>query len=545
MDNYKLADLLFPDIQYKEGYYENVYPERNLPEGALVTRIAPSPTGFIHLGNLYNAIIAERLAHQSGGVFYLRIEDTDMKREVSGAVDTILSSMKYFGIEFDEGAVPKGDNGAYKPYRQRQRKLIYQTYTKYLVQQGLAYPCFCTEEELKAMREEQKSLKQNFGYYGKWAIHRDADLKDIEEKVAKGIKFVLRFKSGGDIKNTVKVFDAIRGEMVLQENYQDFVLLKSDGIPTYHFAHVIDDHLMRTTHVIRGEEWLPTLPIHAQLFDTFSWKRPVYCHTATLMKMDGVSKRKLSKRKDPELALSYYRSEGYPVSAVWEYMLTVLNSNYEQWRIKNQKSDFRDFPFSLDHMSNSGALFDLVKLSDISRDYISKLSAEVVYDELVSWARDYDKDFEAVLTKDRDYSLKVLSIGRGIDKPRKDISSYKQAKDYLSFYYDALYAVKDALPVQVSEDDRKEIIKRYLASYKQSDDKTAWFDKIKVITEDLGYAVQPKKYKTNPELYKGSIADVSNVIRIALVGLASSPDLWEVSQVLGEEKVIMRLISNI
>ncbi len=540
-DYNKLAEILFPDITFKDDYYEELYPKRDLPEGAFVTRIAPSPTGFIHLGNLYGAIIDERLARQSGGVFYLRIEDTDNKREVSGAVETILSSLKYFGIEFDEGALPGGDRGNYGPYRQRQRKAIYQHYAKRLVKMGMAYPCFCSEDELTSMRAEQKSLKENFGYYGKYAVCRNKTTEEVADLIGKGRKYVLRFKSGGDIKNHIKVYDAIRGEIQVQENYQDFVLLKSDGIPTYHFAHAVDDHLMRTTHAVRGEEWLATLPIHAQLFDTFGWKRPVYCHTATLMKMDGVSKRKLSKRKDPELALSYYRAEGYPVSAVWEYMLTVLNSGYETWRGQNPDKAYTDYPFRLDNMSNSGALFDLVKLSDISRGIISKLSAAEVYDELIKWAEEYDRDFAAILKRDKAYTLGVLSVGRGGEKPRKDYSSWKQAKDSLSFYFDELFTIKDVYPENVSTEDRKSILSEYIKSYCHTDDKNTWFEKIRVITDRLGYAVQPKKYKNNPELYKGSIVDVSNVIRISLVGLLSSPDLWEISQALGEDCVLRRL----
>jgi glutamyl-tRNA synthetase len=406
---------------------------------------------------------------------------------------------------------------------------------------GLAYPCFCSEEELEGLRERQKALKENFGYYGKYAVCRNRPLEELSERLERGEGYVLRFRSGGDIKNRVRVYDAIRGEMELTENDQDFVLLKSDGIPTYHFAHAVDDHLMRTTHVVRGEEWLATLPIHAQLFDAFGWKRPVYCHTAQLMKMDGGSKRKLSKRKDPELALGFYRSEGYPVAAVWEYMLTVLNSNFEMWRDANPDKALEDFPFSLGNMSSSGALFDLVKLNDISRRVLSRLSAEAVYGELLKWAGEFDKDFAALLSRDAGYTLRALSVGRGGEKPRRDLCTWKQAKDFLSFYYDELFSIRDAWPENVSAEDRRAILADYIGAYRHGDDKSAWFDKVRSITDSRGYAVQPKKYKSSPESYKGSIIDVSNVIRLALVGLPSSPDLWEISQVLGEERVLRRL----
>ena len=375
MDTNKLAELLFPNIDKKPEYYEELYPQRELGEGAKVTRIGPSPTGFVHLGNLYNAIIGERLAHQSNGTFYLRVEDTDAKREVEGAVELVLSAMAYFGISFDEGATTDGDNGSYGPYRQRQRKDIYQCFAKELVKRGLAYPCFCTEERLAEMRETQMSRKENFGYYGQWAVCRDLSYEEIEERINKGEEYVLRFRSEGDIENTLELFDGIRGTLKLQENYQDFVLLKSDGIPTYHFAHVVDDHLMRTTHVVRGEEWLSTAPMHAQLFDTFNWKRPIYCHTPVLMKMDGETKRKLSKRKDPELGLDYYRREGYVPEAVWEYLMTVLNSNFEEWRQENPEADINKFEFSVEKMSNSGALFDLMKFDSVSQETLLHISA--------------------------------------------------------------------------------------------------------------------------------------------------------------------------
>lgn len=542
MDNNKLAELLFPHIDKTPEYYEALYPKRNLPEGAKVTRIGPSPTGFVHLGNLYNAIIGERLAHQSGGVFYLRVEDTDAKREVEGAVELVLSSMNYFGIHFDEGMTENdGQKGDYGPYRQRLRKDIYQCFAKELVKRGLAYPCFCSEEKLAAMREEQISKKLNFGYYGEWAVCRNLSLDDIEAKIANGEKYVLRFRSGGDISNTVEVFDGIRGVLKLQENYQDFVLLKSDGIPTYHFAHVIDDHLMRTTHVARGEEWLSTLPIHAQLFDTFGWERPVYCHTPVLMKMDGETKRKLSKRKDPELGLGYYRAEGYLTEAVWEYLMTVLNSNFEEWRAEHPDSSIDDFEFTLEKMSNSGALFDIMKFDDISRELIFKMSPEDIYEKMSDWLKEYDPEFYGLFTRDKELTCKAINVGRDAARPRKDLTNWKQARQFLSIYYDESLKQEAPFPENVSDADRAEIIDRYLSGYDHADDNSAWFNKIREITADMGYAVKPKDFKKNPDMYKGSITDVSNVIRVAITGRTNSPDLWEICHIIGEDAMRRRV----
>lgn len=543
MDTEKLAELLFPNIDKKPEYYEKLYPARSLGEGAKVTRIGPSPTGFVHLGNLYNAIIGERLARQSGGTFYLRVEDTDAKREVEGAVELVISAMEYFGIKFDEGAVIDGDNGAYGPYRQRQRKDIYQCFAKELVRRGLAYPCFCSEERLSQMREEQMSNKENFGYYGKWAVCRDLEFDEIKNRIESGEEYVLRFRSGGSIDNTLELFDGIRGTLKLQENYQDFVLLKSDGIPTYHFAHVVDDHLMRTTHVVRGEEWLSTAPMHAQLFDTFGWERPVYCHTPVLMKMDGDTKRKLSKRKDPELGLNYYRSEGYVPEAVWEYLMTLLNSNYEEWRSENPDAPIDDFKFTLEKMSNSGALFDMMKFDSVSQETLLRLPASEIYDKMSAWLSEYDADFAKLFNADREFAERIIDVGRNGNRPRKDLTNWKQARQFLSFYFDETFRMEDGFPENVSDDDRQEILKRYLDTYDHADDNSQWFQKIRDISGDMNYAVKPKDYKKNPEMYKGSITDVSNVIRVALVGRTNSPDLWEICHIIGEDKMRKRILA--
>jgi glutamyl-tRNA synthetase len=541
MDYNKLANLLFPEVTASPEDYEGLFPIRNLPEGALVTRIGPSPTGFVHLGNLYNAVISERLARQSGGVFILRVEDTDEKREVPGAVKDIIDYMAFFGITFDEGATVDGDSGAYGPYRQRQRKAVSHSVAKRLVEMGHAYPCFCAEESLAAMRERQQGQKLNFGYYGEWAVCRDMPLEQIERNLAEGFPYVLRFRSNGNEKNSVKVLDAIRGELNVQENYIDFVLLKSDGIPTYHFAHVVDDHFMRTTHVVRGEEWLATLPMHVQAFDALGWQRPVYCHTAQLMKLDGPSKRKLSKRKDPELGLGFYRQEGYLPAAMWEYLLTVLNSNFEEWRIQNPGKPHTDFAFTIEKMSGSGALFDLIKLNDVAKEVLAGCTAEELYGGLLAWAEEFAPEFAGLLKADKDFAVRAIAIGRSGERPRKDFANWGEARRFLSFYYDETFEQEDEYPENVDEDTRREVLRHYLAGMDFADDNAAWFDKVKAITADLGYAPQPKLFKKNPELYKGTVTDISNVIRVALTGRRNSPDMWEISKVLGEASVRRRL----
>lgn len=543
MDYNALADLLFPGLDEEAAIakIEADYPPRSLPEGAKVTRMAPSPTGFMHLGNLFGAIADERLAHQSGGVFYLRIEDTDQKREVPGAVETILKVFSDYELPFDEGATADGDNGAYGPYRQRQREGIYRAYAKRLVRQGKAYPCFCTEEELAAIREKQAAEKANFGYYGSWAVHRDTPLSEVESRVASGEPFVLRFRSEGDPGRRTKFTDLVRGTMELPENDQDVVLLKSDGIPTYHFAHVVDDHLMGTTHVVRGEEWLATLPIHIQLFGAMGWRMPKYVHTAQLMKLENGNKRKLSKRKDPELALDFYQRQGYCVAAVKEYLMTLLNSNFEDWRLANPDAPLDKFPFNTKKMGVSGALFDIEKLGDVSKNVISRMSAAEVADRLTAWAREYDPGFCALLERDPAYTEAILSIGRGGKKPRKDIAVWSGAKEYLSFFFDELFACDGAYPENVSAADAKRILDEYAAIYDPADDSGVWFDRIKALAERLGYAANMKDYKQNPSAYPGSVADVSMVLRVAVTGRQNSPDMYEIMRLLGRERVLRRL----
>ena len=543
MDWKYLAENLFPYITETPEQLEARYPKRNLPEGAKVTRMGPSPTGFMHLGNLYGALVDERLAHQSGGVFFLRIEDTDRKREVEGGVKTIIDAFSSFHLPFDEGATLEGETGDYGPYRQSQRAEIYQTFVKSLIARGLAYPCFCTEEELAQAHAEQEKSKENFGYYGKYAVWRDRTLEDIEIELEKGTPYVIRFRSEGSIENKVRHDDLVKGKMEVTENDQDVVILKSDGLPTYHFAHVVDDHLMGTTVVVRGEEWLATLPVHLQLFRALGWKTPKYAHTAQLMKIDEATggKRKLSKRKDPELALTYYAKEGYPAPCVLEYLMTLLNSNFEEWRRANPEAPMNDFPFSTKKMSGSGALFDIDKLKDVSKNVISHMSAEQIYNDVSAWSQQNDPDFHALFTRDPEKTRAFLNIGRGGKKPRKDIALWTDVKPYMDFLFDELFQPDYTLPAHVSNADAKAILHDFAASFDENDTPDAFFDKMKTIAQAHGYAAETKAYKQNPEQYKGSVGDVSMVIRIAIAGRQNAPDLQSVMHIMGREQVLSRL----
>ncbi len=541
MDFKYLADLLFPNVTMTRGDLEAKYPLRELPEGAIVSRMAPSPTGFVHLGNLVQGITSERLSHQSKGVHFLRVEDTDAKREVKGAVEILIESLKHYGIEFDEGETVTGDVGAYGPYRQSCRADIYHVFAKELVEGGHAYPCFCSEEELADIRARQEAEKANFGYFGKWAVWRDRSIEDIEAAIAEGKKWVLRFRSEGSIENKIKFTDLIKGKLEITENDMDHVLLKSDGIPTYHFAHAVDDHLMRTTHVVRGDEWLPSLPFHVQLFTTLGFKLPKYLHIGPLMKMDGTSKRKLSKRKDPELALTYYKEEGFPVESVYEYLMTILNSNFEDWRRANPDIPAADFPFSYKKMNPAGSLFDYAKLLDVSKNVISRMTAEQVYDRFIEWAREFDAELYDSFSADTAKSLAIFSIGRGGKKPRKDIGRWCEVKAYAGFFFDGLFEIKDAYPEQFAKNDIKNVLGDFLATFNVSDDQNTWFDKIKAVADKNGFASDMKAYKADPTPFKGSVADVSMFLRVALTGSVNSPDMYSVMQILGTDTVKVRI----
>lgn len=553
MDYNKLAELLFPNIDKTPEDYEALYPARG--EDRVITRLGPSPTGFIHLGNLYGAFVDERLAHRGAkagnpGTFYLRIEDTDDKRFVEGAVETIINSLKFFGITFDEGAAlpapgqeyGTAESGSYGPYFQSKRGPIYQTFAKKLVSEGKAYPCFLSEEEIADIRAQQEAAKETTGIYGKYAEkNRNLTYEEIEANISAGKPYVVRLKSDGDT-SYFKIMDAVRGEVSMPGNNQDTIILKANGIPTYHFAHVIDDHLMGTTHVVRGEEWLMSLPIHVELFSKLGFEMPVYCHTAVLMKVDEETgnKRKLSKRKDPELSLDYYRKQGYHPQAVKEYLLTILNSNFEEWRMANPDADIDEFDFTTEKMSSAGALFDLNKLNDISKDVLLKIPADELADFMLGWAKEFKPQI-APLLEDRDYLTRILDLGRDEAKPRKDLIYASQIWDFISYFYDDYFVIQERVPEQVSDEDAKEILSRYLDTYDHSDDQSAWFEKIRTIAADLGYAVKPKDYKKHPEEYKGSVAHVSTVIRIAVMGRSQSPDVWSIQQILGEDKVRSRI----
>ena len=550
MNSIELSELIYPEIA-NDTDYEAMYPKRNLPEGAKVTRLGPSPTGFIHLGNLYGAFVDERLAHQSNGVFYLRIEDTDDKRFVENAVETIISSLAFFGIKFDEGVTEHGDVGSYGDYTQSHRGEIYRFYAKKLLAEGKAYPCFLTEEEISAIREKQEKEKIAPGIYAGWSKYRDWDKdpeiqKLVTDHIDAGDPFVIRLKSDGtpnttgeDIKRN-KVVDGIRGTLDVPENFQDVVIIKTTGIPTYHFAHAVDDHLMRTTHVIRGEEWLPSLPIHVELFEKLGFELPVYCHTAQLMKIgeDG-NKRKLSKRKDPELSLDYYRDQGYHPAAVREYLLTILNSNYEEWRMENPEADIDEFKFTTEKMSNSGALFDLDKLNDVSKEAMLHIPAYEIAEFLKDWSLEFAPEYSYIFD-DMDLLVKILDLGRDEKKPRKDLVYARQIMEFISYFYDQSFKIVDEVPAE-AEADKVKILGEYLSSYNHADTQEEWFNKIREIATNLGYAAKPKDYKKNPDDYKGHVGHVSTVIRLALVGRAQSPDVWAIQQIMGEDMVKARI----
>ena len=540
MDYQALAELLFPNVTETPEEVEARFPRRELPEGAVVTRMAPSPTGFVHLGNLVQGMISERMAHQSGGVLFLRVEDTDAKREVPGAVEVLINSLEHYDIRFDEGATIDGDNGLYGPYRQRQRASIYHVFAKKLVKEGMAYPCFCSEEDLSAIREQQEANKENFGYYGKYALWRDRSLEEIQAQIDAGNPWVLRFRSTGSIENQFKFDDLVKGKLTITENDIDHVLLKSDGIPTYHFAHAVDDQLMRTTHVVRGDEWLPSLPFHIQLFKALGFKLPKYVHIGPLMKMDGSSKRKLSKRKDPELALTFYKAAGFPVQAMREYLMTVLNSNFEDWRRANPDAPIDAFKFSPKKLNPAGSLFDYAKLVDVSKNVISRLDAETVYGLLTEWAQEFDPAFGAKLAADPDYAKAILAIGRGGKKPRKDLATWADAKDYMGFFYDEFLAA----PVFDEKFDKatvKDALTRFLEKFDIADDSNTWFTKVKAITEEMGFTTDMKAYKADPDAFPGTVADVSTFIRQATTGKTNSPDLYTVMQILGYDRTVQRI----
>ena len=542
--NYKeLADLIFPDAK-EISYYEEKYPRRNLPEGAVVIRVAPSPTGNVHIGTIFQAMVNRKVASQTGGVFYVRIEDTDQKREIEGGITQIIQSLKDFDIEADEGMINETESkGEYGPYRQSLRKDIYQAYAKYMIEQGKAYPCFATPEELEEIRAKQEAAKVRTGYYGVWAKYRNLSLEEMAEKIKAGVPYIVRFKSNGREDKKIKHKDIIKGNVEFPENDQDIVIIKSDGLPTYHFAHIVDDHLMGTTVVTRGDEWLSSVPLHLQLFQEIGFKAPRYAHTPTLLKNDNGNKRKISKRKDPEAAASYYQEQGIPSLAVKEYLMNIANSSFENWRRQNKDASIDDFDFQLNKMSVSGALFDMVKLNDVSKIVVSRYTAQEVYDESMKWAEKYDNELVQMLSN-KDYSLKVLGIERGNVKPRKDIAKWSDVKDNIIYMYDDKFLNSEQeYPYQTINEKQEinKILDLYIEKYyNENDDKQTWFDKIKELSGELGYAKEVKEFKANPEMYKAHVGDVSTVLRVALTGRTNTPDMYEIMQVLGKDSIVKR-----
>ena len=554
LDFEKLAELLFPHITELPADVEAKFPKRELPEGAKVTRFAPSPTGFVHFGGLFPTTVAERLAHQSGGVLYLRIEDTDAKREVPGAAEALIKTLATYGIEFDEGAILGDDGkicdkGIYGPYKQSLRGALYQTYAKQLVREGKAYPCFTTEEELEELHSiDKKQEIKNTDWQAEaearraeMLARREITMEVIEENLAKGNHFVLRILADGDIERKIKFTDLVKGNMEIPENDEDFVLLKSDGIPTYHFAHAIDDHLMGTTHVIRGEEWLPSLAKHLQLFRYLGFKTPKYMHIAQIMRLDeSGNKKKLSKR-DMGANMDDYTRLGYCPEAVCEYVMTLLNSNYEEWRMQNPDKSYKEFPFNIKKMSSSGCLFDFNKLNDVSKNVISKMTAEQVTEKVTAWSLTFDPSFGELLAKDPEYTKSIFAIGRGGKKPRKDLTTWADAKSYMGFFFDECFAVTDEYDEKYSRDDIKATLSAFTDTLDLNDDMNTWFDKIKAIGEKLGYTSDMKAYKASPESFKGNVADISMFIRVAVTGKLNSPDMYSVMQILGHDIVCARI----
>ena len=555
MDYKYLAELLFPDVKLTREEVEAKYPPRTLPEGAKVTRFAPSPTGFIHLGGLFPSTVSERLAHQSGGVFYLRIEDTDSKREVDGAAEALIKTLANFNINFDEGAVLGEDGkitsrGDYGPYKQSERREIYRVYAKWLVEEGKAYPVFSSAEELEALKNSDKKAEVK---NKEWTAEAEAEQKaemlkqreftieEAEEHLKKGHPFVLRMMANGDPDKKIKFSDLIKGNLEIPENDKDEVLLKSDGIPTYHFAHAVDDHLMGTTHVVRGEEWLPSLSRHIMLFNFLGFKLPKYMHIAQIMHLDeNGNKKKLSKR-DMGANVEDYRKMGYTNECVSEYVMTLLNSNFEEWHTQNPDKKVSDFPFSIKKMSTSGCLLDFDKLTDVSKNVLSKLTADEIFKKTLDWALEFDPEFAALLERDSEYAKKIFAIGRGGKKPRKDFSTLADVKPFIGFFYDELFAVQDSYDEKFDKCDIKKALDGFKDTFDPSDDMNTWFEKIKAVGESMGYTSDMKAYKLSPTSYRGNVGDISMFIRLAVTGRLNSPDMYAVMQILGKERTIGRI----
>lgn len=545
MTNKDLADLIFPNLEHDVEYYEALYPERNLKEGEKVTRFAPSPTGYLHIGGFFQALIDYVLAKNSNGIFYLRNEDTDKAREVDTAVELIMETLNQYGLVPDEYEYEGKIVGEYGPYIQSERKEIYHAYIKRLIEIGRAYPCFCTREELNEMRQKQEERKKRTGYYGSYAKCRKLSVEEQIEKIKANTPYVIRFRSNGDFDNKIVFEDLVKGRLSLSENDIDDVIMKSDNmLPTYHFAHVVDDHLMHTTHVVRGEEWLPSVTKHIEMFKAFGFKPPKYIHTPLIIKRDGDSVRKISKRKDPEASMSYYIEKGYPEEAVIEALMTIINSNYEEWHTNNPDKTFRDFTFSPKKMSSSGALFDLEKLNNISRDVISKMTKEELLERSLNWANKFDEELKELIEKDKEYYMNIINIERCQKKPRKDYETYSDIKNYIWYMYDELFIKEDKTYEfnGIDIEEVRNVLKTYFDKYYDASfDKDTWFNKMKEAAEEMGYCANMKEYKLNPDNYKGSIADFSMIIRVALTTKTTTPDLYEIMKLLGTDRIKERI----
>ena len=545
MTNKDLADLIFPNLEHDVEYYEALYPERNLKEGEKVTRFAPSPTGYLHIGGFFQALIDYVLAKNSNGIFYLRNEDTDKAREVDTAVELIMKTLNQYELVPDEYEYEGKIVGEYGPYIQSERKEIYHAYIKRLIEIGRAYPCFCTRAELNEMRQKQEERKKRTGYYGSYAKCRKLSVEEQIEKIKANTPYVIRFRSNGDFDNKIVFEDLVKGRLSLSENDIDDVIMKSDNmLPTYHFAHVVDDHLMHTTHVVRGEEWLPSVTKHIEMFKAFGFKPPKYIHTPLIIKRDGDSVRKISKRKDPEASMSYYTEKGYPEEAVIEALMTIINSNYEEWHTNNPDKTFRDFTFSPKKMSSSGALFDLEKLNNISRDVISKMTKEELLERSLNWANKFDEELKELIEKDKEYYMNIINIERCQKKPRKDYETYSDIKNYIWYMYDELFIKEDKTYEfnGIDIEEVRNVLKTYFDKYYDASfDKDTWFNKMKEAAEEMGYCANMKEYKLNPDNYKGSIADFSMIIRVALTTKTTTPDLYEIMKLLGTDRIKERI----
>ena len=545
MNNFDLAELLFPEIKETIEDLEKRFPKRDLPSGALVTRFAPSPTGFLHTGSLFTSLIAHKFAKDTKGLFYIRLEDTDTKREIEGSGADLLKQLKEFEIIPLEGYLGDHEEGSYGPYKQSERASIYKTVIKQLVKDGKAYPCFCSQKDLEDLRSEQEKNKVTPGYYGEYAKCRNISVDEAISRIKNGEPYVIRFKSSGNHNNKVKVHDLIREDLELSENDQDIVILKSDGLPTYHFAHAVDDHFMRTNCVTRGEEWLSSLPIHIELFNTLGFELPMYAHLPVIMKLDNGNRRKLSKRKDDEAAVSFFLKDGYPFEALIEYLLTIANSNFEEWKAENKDKSNDEFKLSFEKMSLDGALFDIMKLKFISKELLSRMNKVEITNRALAWAKVYDEKLLDLINRDKDYFISIMNIEREKENPRKDYEKFSDIFNAIKFFYEDYYLelMNNELPFNpfISKDVIRSLLKEFSDTLDLSLDEQAWFNSLKELGMKYDFAESNKIYKQNKDMYIGHVGDVAELLRIALTSSKQSPNLYYVLQILGKDKIAKRI----